>query len=84
MASLYDIAPRLARARDEWVLEQQRIARRRERARRELLRAERLLAHRDLQLVRAWNTGNRKYIAWRERKLDRSRADVERLRREAA
>jgi hypothetical protein len=39
-------------------------------------RAERNLAHRELQLVRAQSTGRRGYIAEREAKLESARAEL--------
>ena len=78
--SLHDIAPRLARARD-LLLEIRRRERRARRARREAeLKAEWLLAHRELQLVRAQHTGDRRYIKRREHKLKQARKQMARFR----
>lgn len=67
--SLHDIAPRLARARDG-LIEERRVARlARERFSEEKLRLERLLAHRELQLARAYVTDSGRYIAARQGKL---------------
>jgi hypothetical protein len=52
---------------------------RRHRARLEL-RAERRLAHRELQVVRAMATGNGNYIAQREAKLAAAREQLRRIR----
>lgn len=40
---------------------------------------DRLVAHRELQLVRAYNTGDGRYIDRRRRKLDRAKAARARL-----
>lgn len=88
--SLHDIAPRLARARDQLLAEQAREARREKRARaRRRKRAARelhlqwLVDHRDLQLARALHTGNGNYIDQRRRKLDAARAELETYRASA-
>lgn len=39
------------------------------------LETQRLVAHRDLQLVRAWSTGSRRYIRRRERLLEEARRE---------
>lgn len=75
MTFLHEIAPRLARARDAWVATE----RTRVRLETKRLQADRLLAHRELQDVRAANTGNRKYIRHRRRKLEAARAKREQL-----
>lgn len=67
---LADIAPRLARARDAWEQEIADARQYRRWRRRRWLELERLVSHRDLQLVRAYNTGNGKYIRERQRKLE--------------
>ena len=77
---LSDVAPRLARARDEWeaiAREHRRQARIRATKR---LQVERLVAHRELQLLRACATGRRDYIAERRRKLDAALRAQQRLR----
>jgi hypothetical protein len=61
--------PRLARARDGYIAEQARIAASERRSRNERLRLSRLVAHRELQLQRAFWTGSPRYIAVRQRKL---------------
>lgn len=71
MISLHTIAPRLARARDAWIeFERQRDI---ERLRLADLRLdlERLVAHRDLQLIRAGLAGRRRrrYLEQRQAKL---------------
>ncbi len=76
---LSDVAPRLARARDEWedmAREHRRQARVRATKR---LQVERLVAHRELQLLRAGASGNRRYIAERQRKLDAALRAQQRL-----
>lgn len=66
---LSDVAPRLARARDQLV-ERRRLERKeRTLARNAVYNVERLIAHRELQLVRAQRTGNARYIGERHRKL---------------
>lgn len=76
---LADIAPRLALARDQYLAERAEIARR-ERARATArLRLERLIAHRELQLIRAGARGSRRYLEVRQRKLDSARRALGRL-----
>lgn len=83
MSWLRDNCPRLVKARDDY-LRHQEYARTIERNRTNaLLEAERVLAHRELQLVRAFATDDARYIAQRERKLDAIRRQVARLRRAA-
>ncbi len=81
---LHEIAPRLAQARGLLVeiLRRERDERFRQRARE--LKAERLVAHRELQLVRAQMTGDRRYIARREDKLKRALRERARIERRAA
>lgn len=80
---LASIAPRLALAhrqrRNELLAE--RAERRRARA--ELLALERLVAHRELQLVRAGFRDDGRYIARRTHKLARARQDLARLQAHA-
>ena len=79
MSWLRENCPRLARARDD-LLRLREDARQAERRRTTaLLEWERVLAHRELQLVRAYNTGNGRYITERQRKLDVARRQVARL-----
>lgn len=68
--------PRLARARDEYVRIERRKLASLASAR---LRLERLVAHRELQLVRAQRTGDGRYIARRTGKLERAREALARL-----
>jgi hypothetical protein len=70
---LASVAPRLAKARDERVLELRAEAWARRRRMRQELALDRLIAHRELQLVRAYGTGNARYIRARERKLAEAR-----------
>lgn len=78
--SLYAIAPRLARARAQRVLElrNQRAARRL--MRHELLALERLVAHRELQLMRSAQRikirDRRAYVAERDDKLGHARQQL--------
>lgn len=67
--SLHDIAPRLARARDGLLAQRRHERFLRHSHRERELSLERLVAHRELQEVRAANTGNGRYIAARARKL---------------
>ena len=81
--SLHDIAPRLARARDLLV-----AVLRRERAERlgwlkRELKLESLVAHRELQLVRALNTGDGRYIKTRRRKLVQAQKALAKIRDQA-
>ena len=87
---LRDIAPRLAKARDDWYAErvQQRRAaaalvdqRRRDHADRlgRQLQLEWLVAHRELQLVRAAATRSSRYIRRRQRLLDEARKEQARF-----
>ena len=82
-----DRFPRLRRAyeerRAELAAERQGLARERAarlRADEKLYQAERLVAHRELQVVRAYSTRDRRYIAKRERKLADAREQVARAR----
>lgn len=83
MTRLADIAPRLALARDQRRVELAAESRRRRRLLAELLEAERLVAHRELQLIRAQAIGRRAYIAQRAAKLESGRVELERTRRRA-
>lgn len=84
MTRLADIAPRLALARDQWVAEQAERERRIRYVQNELFRAERCLAHRELQLIRAAAIGNAKYLRHRQRKLEDIQRKIKQLKREAA
>jgi hypothetical protein len=82
--SLHDIAPRLARARDQ-LIEERRLARKeREHLRREVLRAQWRVDHRDLQLVRAASTNDGGYIRRRQRLLKAAKAELAYYKRRAA
>lgn len=80
--SLHDIAPRLARARDQF------LEHRAEQSRLELLfadlllRAQRNVAHRELQLIRAYATGRPRYILRREEKLAAARDELTEFERQ--
>ena len=74
-----EIAPRLARARDGLLAERREGRRRRRLLRDSVLHREWLVAHRDLQLVRASATGNGRYILRRRRLLDAARAELARF-----
>ena len=76
---LHAIAPRLARARDAFLASQREHARRERRRLAGLERAEQIVIHRELQLLRAGATGDRRYVARRQHKLDQARALVARL-----
>jgi hypothetical protein len=78
--SLYDIAPRLARARDVLVEESRRERARRLHLMRLMLKAERNVAHRELQLARAQVGRDPKYMAYRERKLKAAERELARYR----
>ena len=71
MTSLHDIAPRLARARDAWVTFERWRDRERLRLADQRLDLERLVAHRDLQLIRAGHASRRRrrYLEERQAKL---------------
>jgi hypothetical protein len=85
MISLHDVAPRLARARDQHVAEVRERAQRRAEAETLRVNLDRLVAHRELQLLRAGATNDREYVARRSRKLaaaQRARARLEDALRE--
>lgn len=77
---LASIAPRLALARDQ----HNRITAEHERKRAALVRkihqTERLVAHRELQLIRAGHTGDPRYIGCRQRKLAAAERSLNRLK----
>lgn len=79
--TLSTIAPRLARARDQRVVEL--IGERRERlyVLRLLQHTEWRVAHRELQLARAGSTGNARYIGERSRKLARAQRELRQVQR---
>lgn len=84
MGTLAEIAPGLAHSRDQIVGRRHLEGRRKLNHRRLLLAAERLVAHRELQLIRAGNGHGPRYIAERQRKLDAAQYQLDRLREEAA
>lgn len=69
MSWLIETCPRLARARDQRCAEMDAERAERRKCREGLLRSENLVAHRDLQLQRAYVRGQRGYIIRREYKL---------------
>ena len=79
---LADVAPRLARARDEWVAEWFRASRERRLMRERLLAAEWAVAHRELHLARSL-TRPAGYVAERRRKLRDAERRLARLREQA-
>lgn len=86
MFCLRDVAPRLARARDARVVElrEEALTQRRKavaemRRQNALLKADRLLAHRELQALRAGMTGDAKYVKRRYRKLDAAQRNRKRI-----
>ena len=76
---LSDIAPRLGRARDQILEERRTVRERRRRLIADRLRLDQLVAHRELQYVRALKTGRRRYMDTRARKLEEARAARARL-----
>lgn len=82
MTRLADIAPRLARARDQIVEERRRLAEVERGLSERWMQVRWLVEHRDLQLLRAGAKGDRHYIAERQRKLDRARRQMQWLDRE--
>lgn len=77
--SLHSVAPRLARARDEREAEHRQDVVKEMRLIDARLRADRLLAHRELQDIRAIYTKNPKYMRYRRRKLDVAREQRKKL-----
>jgi hypothetical protein len=76
------IAPRLERAHRQRIDELVREARHRRHVRDRVLRAERMVAHRELQLARATGVkGDGSYYVHRRRKLEQGRKELARLRR---
>lgn len=82
--SLHQVAPRLARAREQRREELRVASAERRHVLQLLLAAERCVAHRELQLQRAFVTGNGKYIAERFRKLSQAQRELERLQKRHA
>lgn len=79
--SLRSIAPRLARARDQFLELQDRKRWWQRQYESERLRLQRLIAHRELQELRAGHVNDRRYVNRRHDKLARARADLLRLER---
>jgi hypothetical protein len=88
MAQLTDIAPRLARARDAYLIALRQEDTERLRLICLISDIERLVAHRDLQLIRSESRGrarrNAKYMAYRQRKLANAEARLIELRDQLA
>lgn len=81
VSQLHELAPRLARARDAWVAwEAQRRAWTIWHTH-QVLKLERLVAHRDLQLCRALATGKGGYIDRRRQLLEKAQRDLDRFQR---
>lgn len=81
---LREHCPRLARARDQFIeyrAEQWRIEGLRQT---KLLELQRLVAHRELQLVRALNTGSGQYIRRRQAMLKSAQRRLQTVERKAA
>lgn len=74
--SLTSRCPRLARARDQYIADQAERAARRRRLRARWTKLHSLAGHRELQLARAYATGDRRYIDRRANKLERVRAEL--------
>jgi hypothetical protein len=79
IGSLHEIAPRLAKARDSLVVERRAARQRRRLLRESVQHREWLVAHRDLQLVRASATGDGRYITRRRRLLESARVELARF-----
>lgn len=75
-----EVAPRLARAHDQVVAERAYRRFLRPWLTTEILETERLIAHRELQLIRAGRVGRRKYVDVRTTKLDEARSRLAGLR----
>jgi len=75
------IAPRLGLARDQFLAEREALAKAQRRRANALLRLQWLVAHRELQLLRAGATDKRRYIATREKKLAAARRELDELLR---
>ncbi len=74
--SFAEIAPRLARAHANVVRQRREARELRGRLREAVLKRERLVAHRELQLARAFATNHGGYISTRRRKLDAARKEL--------
>lgn len=83
--TLASIAPRLAKARDELVGERRRACVRRKMLREAVAKRERLVAHRELQLIRAGAVRSRtagRYVSERWSKLDQAKRELAYFARE--
>jgi hypothetical protein len=78
--TLEEFAPRLALARDQIYDERRKARARRKWLGERLIESERVLAHRELQLIRAEAKGNGFMIRRRQRLLEESRQAVARFR----
>lgn len=78
--SLHQVAPRLAAARDHYAVSEREWDREHRRLLSRKCELERLVGHRDLQVVRSEHKRasreNPRYMAYRLRKLDRARAEL--------
>lgn len=74
------VAPFLERCHRERKAELVSIGKALRQARVDELKLERLVAHRELQQLRAGNTRNRKYVAHRTRKLEQAQGALDRVR----
>lgn len=83
MSALAELAPRLHRAHQAEAQRLYAACRERHCVRGALLSAERLVAHRELQLARAYSTRSPKYMAVREHKLADARRKLARLQARA-
>jgi hypothetical protein len=81
VASLHDIAPRLAAARDQLLADRAHARARHHWLVHRVSHLEALVAHRDLQLIRAMHTRDGRYIARRQTKLKHAQEELERRRR---
>lgn len=79
---LADVAPIIAAARDAFLAQRAADTERRRYLRDRVLHLQWLVAHRDLQAVRALQTRNRKYIGMRQRKLEAAKAELACYQRE--
>jgi hypothetical protein len=82
--SVYTFAPRLALAMDQRRNEILTARHNLNRLTREMQGLERLLVHRDLQLIRAGSTGDGRYVKRRQDKLDMAKRHARQVRAEIA
>lgn len=82
MSWLRDNCPRLALARDQFLREKRRREIRYMQLVDDRLRAERLVSHRDLQLIRSYQRRDLRYIKRRQDKLDSAKRLLERVNAE--